>query len=555
MKPPRWQRKKLSLRQRQFEIFTVAARFILRLGKDKLPGGDPARKRHRQARWLVNHLLDLGPTFIKIGQAMSTRPDLFPVEYITELSQLQDRVPPFKGQEAIAVIEQEFSKSVYALFKDFELEPLASASLGQVHRATLYTGEAVAVKVQRPGLHRLFQVDQQVLERLLNWLDLLFKDLKKYKLRQIYREFFELLYQEIDYVHEGKNGDHFRANFAEDPQILVPKVYWQHTTHKVLTMEYLPGIKIDDRAALEASDINPDHVISLGISSYLKQLLQDGFFQSDPHPGNMAVDASGKLIFYDFGTMTEVKSMEKNQMMRTFFAVLRKDTDEVLETLVYMGLVEPMADMTPVKRMIAFLLDRFRDRPIDLQEFEAISSELYLMFEQQPFRLPPQMTFIIKALTTLDGIARALDPQYNLLAAAQPFIRSVATGNQPGENRFTALAQQTKEFVLYQFQKPTRAEMAIKRLESRIELGELQFRIKSVEGDRQLRRMYLALKTMMYGMIWGFSTIASILLWHQSPPIFLTGAIVLGALFFGIQTFRALLQLLIQERLDQFIRK
>ncbi|WP_024546901.1 AarF/ABC1/UbiB kinase family protein [Picosynechococcus sp. NKBG15041c] len=555
MKPPRWQRKKLSLRQRQFEIFTVAARFILRLGKDKLPGGDPARKRHRQARWLVNHLLDLGPTFIKIGQAMSTRPDLFPVEYITELSQLQDRVPPFKGQEAIAVIEQEFSKSVYALFKDFELEPLASASLGQVHRATLYTGEAVAVKVQRPGLHRLFQVDQQVLERLLNWLDLLFKDLKKYKLRQIYREFFELLYQEIDYVHEGKNGDHFRANFAEDPQILVPKVYWQHTTHKVLTMEYLPGIKIDDRAALEASDINPDHVISLGISSYLKQLLQDGFFQSDPHPGNMAVDASGKLIFYDFGTMTEVKSMEKNQMMRTFFAVLRKDTDEVLETLVYMGLVEPMADMTPVKRMIAFLLDRFRDRPIDLQEFEAISSELYLMFEQQPFRLPPQMTFIIKALTTLDGIARALDPQYNLLAAAQPFIRSVATGNQPGENRFTALAQQTKEFVLYQFQKPTRAEMAIKHLESRIELGELQFRIKSVEGDRQLRRMYLALKTMMYGMLWGFSTIASILLWHQSPPIFLTGAIVLGALFFGIQTFRALLQLLIQERLDQFIRK
>ncbi|WP_084449007.1 AarF/ABC1/UbiB kinase family protein [Picosynechococcus sp. PCC 7117] len=555
MKTPRWQRRKLSLRQRQLEIFTVAAQFILRLGKDRLPGGNPARKRHRQARWLVNHLLDLGPTFIKIGQAMSTRPDLFPIEYIEELSQLQDRVPPFKGQAAIAVIEQEFNKSIYALFKDFELEPLASASLGQVHRATLYSGEEVAVKVQRPGLSRLFQVDMQVLEKLLHWASYFLKDLKKYNLNQIYREFFELLYQEIDYIHEGKNGDHFRQNFADDQQILVPKVYWQYTTRKVLTLEYLPGIKIDDRAALEASNIDPDHVISLGISSYLKQLLQDGFFQSDPHPGNMAVDATGKLIFYDFGTMTEVKSMEKTQMMRTFFAVLRKDTDEVVETLVYMGLIEPMADMTPVKRMIAFLLDRFRDRPIDLQEFEQISNELYLMFEQQPFRLPPQMTFIIKALTTLDGIARALDPQYNLMAAAQPFIRSLAVSHKPGENRLGSLAQQTKEFVLYQFQKPSRTEMAIKRLESRIELGELQFRVKSVEGDRQLRRIYLAIKTMMYGILWGFSSVVGILVWSQAASLFLIGAIALTVFFFGLQTLRALFQLLIQERLDHLIRR
>ncbi|MBV5260506.1 AarF/ABC1/UbiB kinase family protein [Synechococcus moorigangaii CMS01] len=555
MKPPRWQRRKISLRQRQLEIFTVAAQFILRLGKDRLPGGDPSRKRHRQARWLVNRLLDLGPTFIKIGQAMSTRPDLFPIEYIEELSQLQDRVPPFKGQEAIAVIEQEFNKSIYALFKDFELEPLASASLGQVHRATLYTGEDVAVKVQRPGLSRLFQVDMQVLETLLKWANSLFKNLKKYNLQQIYREFFELLYQEIDYIHEGKNGDHFRQNFIDNPQILVPKVYWQYTTRKVLTLEYLPGIKIDDRAALEASNIAPDQVISLGISSYLKQLLQDGFFQSDPHPGNMAVDATGRLIFYDFGTMTEVKSMEKTQMMRTFFAVLRKDTDEVVETLVYMGLIEPMADMTPVKRMIAFLLDRFRDRPIDIQEFEEISNELYLMFEQQPFRLPPQMTFIIKALTTLDGIARALDPQYNLLAAAQPFIRSLAVSHKPGENRLGTFAQQTKEFVLYQLQKPSRTEIAIKRLESRIELGELQFRVKSVEGDRQLRRIYLAIKTMMYGVLWGFSTLVAILLWSQSSSVFLTGTIACSSFLFGLQTLRALLQVLIQERLDQLLRR
>ena len=175
--------------------------------------------------------------------------------------------------------------------------------------------------------------------------------------------------------------------------------------------------------------INKDEVIQLGICCYLKQLLQDGFFQSDPHPGNMAVNPEGKIIFYDFGTMAEVQSMAKDQMIGTFFAVLRSDTDEVVQKLIYMGLIEPMQDMTPVKRMVAFLLENFRDKPVDIRAFEQIGNELYLMFEKQPFRLPPQMTFIIKSLTTLDGIARALDPQYNLLAASQPFIKSITFKN------------------------------------------------------------------------------------------------------------------------------
>ncbi|AFY37004.1 ABC-1 domain-containing protein [[Leptolyngbya] sp. PCC 7376] len=553
MKSPRWQRQNINLWQRQLEIFAVASQFVARLGKDKFFGGkNESSNRRRQARWLVNHLLDLGPTFIKIGQAMSTRPDLFPIEYIEELSQLQDRVPPFNSTEAIAVIEKSFEKSLYSVFKDFDQEPLASASLGQVHKAILYTGEEVAVKVQRPGLKNLFHVDIQVIERLMAIAGRFAKDLHKYNLTQVCREFFDLLYQEIDYVQEGKNGDHFRSNFAGQNHILVPKVYWQYTTERVLTLEYLPGIKIDDRAALEAVNINPDNVISLGISAYLKQLLQDGFFQSDPHPGNMAVDEDGKLIFYDFGTMTEVKSMEKTQMMRTFFAILRKDTDEVVDTLVYMGLVEPMADMTPIKRMIAFLLDKFRDRPVDLKEFEQISGEIYLMFEQQPFRLPPQMTFIIKAITTLDGIARALDPQYNLLAAAQPFVRSIAISKEENESRITSLAKQAKEFVLYQIKKPTRTEMAIKRLESRIELGEIQFRVKSLESDRQLRRIYLAVKTIMYGTLSGFATIVGVLL--LSYPNYAI-AVFCIALFLGFLTGRSLLKLLLQERIDRLVRK
>ena len=389
---------------RQVKIFGIAGKLIFSLWWNKITGNNSSVRRHRIAKWLVRNILHLGPTYIKIGQALSTRADLIPIEYIEEFSQLQDRVPSFDSALAIAVIEGELGKPIDLLFAQFNNTPLAAASLGQVHKARLHTGEDVVIKVQRPGLERLFNLDFEILHRLVRWLNRWFKSVRKFNLEAVYREFFDLLYQEIDYVHEGKNADRFRANFQGYQRVAVPEVYWQYTTSKILTLEYLPGIKIDNRPALEASQIDTQEVIQLGITCYLKQLLEDGFFQSDPHPGNMAVSPQGEIIFYDFGTMAEVKTIAKDQMIETFFAVLKKDTDKVVETLIYMGLIEPVANMTPVKRMIAFMIEEFSDKPVDVRAFEQITDEVYSIFEQQPFRLPPQMTFIVKSLTTLDGI-------------------------------------------------------------------------------------------------------------------------------------------------------
>ncbi|MDJ0729106.1 MAG: AarF/UbiB family protein, partial [Crocosphaera sp.] len=304
----RWQHSRYSPIGRQWEVSLFTCKFLLFLLWDKLLRNNSSKQRQKRARWLVKNLLQLGPTFIKIGQSLSTRADLIPLEYIQELSQLQDNVPPFSTEEAIAVIETELGQPIYELFDDFETEPLASASLGQVHRAKLDTGKEVVVKVQRPGLERIFNLDFEVVHRLIRILTRYFQSFKKYNLEAIYEEFFELLFQEIDYIHEGKNAERFRNNFRGYSQILVPKIYWKYSTKKILTLEYLPGIKVDDRAALEANNINLDNIIQLGICSYLKQLLIDGFFQSDPHPGNMAVSQRGELIFYDFGTMAEVKT-------------------------------------------------------------------------------------------------------------------------------------------------------------------------------------------------------------------------------------------------------
>ena len=552
-----WQRVSDSPWQRQLTLMKVAITFAAFLLWDSWRGDRSSAQRQRRANWLVNRLLELGPTFIKIGQSLSTRADLIAPEYIQALSQLQDRVPPFDSPTAIAVIETELNQPIDQLFQSFEPFPLASASLGQVHRGILPTGEAIVIKVQRPGLESLLNSDFEMLHQGIRlakrWLPGFKKFARKYDIEAIYQEFFGLLFQEIDYIHEGKNADRFRVNFSDYPQVKVPIIYWKYTTRKVLTLEYLPGIKVDDRETLNAQGINLDQVIQIGICSYLKQLLLDGFFQSDPHPGNMAVNPQGDLIFYDFGTMAEVKTIAKDQMIQTFFAILGKDGDKILETLLYMGLIEPVSDMSAVKRIINFLLENFREKPIDVRAFEQIGDEVYLMFQQQPFRLPPQMTFILKSITTLDGIARALDPHYNLIAASQPFIQSVAT-TSPKASLFATIIQQVQGFMMAQFQRPNRSEQFMQTLEGKIERGELQFRIRSMESDRLLKRIHLAIKSLIYACLTGFTLLSASVLVSTIYAKWAVMGFGLAGLF-SLFLLRSLIQLALQERVDNMINK
>ncbi len=542
-----WDRDHYSPLKRQWDIFRTALKFIFLIFQDFCLQKKSSFQRQKRARWLVLKLIQLGPTFIKIGQALSTRPDLIPLEYVEEFSQLQDRVPPFSSEDAIALIEMELGESIYKIYEQFEATPIAAASLGQVHRAKLTTGEEVVIKVQRKGLEKLFKLDFKVLERLVKLANIFFPGFKKYQLDLVYQEFFELLFTEIDYINEGENADRFRFNFQKKQNVIVPKVYWEYTTRRILTLEYLPGIKINDRETLTKQGVSIKSVIELGICTYLKQLLEDGFFQTDPHPGNMAVRNDGAIIFYDFGTMAEVKGLAKEQMVQTFFAVLRKDTDQVLDMLIYMGLIERMTDMTAVKRLISFLLERFRDKPIDVNAFQEISTEIYVMFEQQPFRLPPQMTFIVKALTTLDGIARNLDPDYNLLAASQPFITSIAkSGNQV--NMLGVIVRQTKIFIKEQFYKPSTLENLVRDFQTKLDGGELQVRVRSLESERTFKNIYLALKTLIYACLTGFSLLNGILL---ISTIYSQWAVLLFALtgLFTLFLVRCIISLTIQEKL------
>ena len=525
-----WQLKTRNPWLRQLQIASVIVSFLSQLCWDFFTRNRSLSTRKQRARWLTSQFLALGPTFIKIGQSLSTRADLIPAEYVQEFSKLQDQVPAIDSNLVLDTIESEFGRPIEEIFADFEIEPLACASLGQVHLAELFNGEKVVVKVQRPSLRELFELDFQVLNQGVQFLNIYIKSLRKYNLEKIYQEFFNLLFLEIDYLNEGKNAERFRLNFKDEEKIKVPKIYWQLTTNRVLTLEYLPGVKINDRAALELQGINLNDVIQLGVCSYLKQLLLDGFFQSDPHPGNMAVTVNGELIFYDFGTMSQVKSMNQGQMIETFFAILNKDTEKVTESLIYMGLIEPSTDLYALKSVISFLLERFLEKPLDLQMFGDLSAEITLIFKQQPFRLPAQMTFILKSLMTLDGVARSLNPEYNLILASQPFVKTITMGNTP-DKRLITVAQGFGQIVKQVFTNSGGNSKVVSLLEQ----TSYELKLRSSENEKLLKKVDLLSKTLVNLFLAGFSTIIGILLSsspHKHWTLLAFGLAGLSAMFF-----------------------
>ena len=277
-------------------VLSLRARLWLLDQKWSYPGGETPEKRGARARglasWVRERILQLGPTFIKIGQLFSTRSDLFPAEFVEELSKLQDRVPAFSADRAIATIERELGAPINQLFAEFNPRPIAAASLGQVHLAKLPSGEQVVVKVQRPGLKRLFDIDLENFRLVAQQLDKGDDGAGVRDFTGIYKECADILYQEIDYINEGRNADKFRRNFRTENWVRVPRVHWQRTSAAVMTMEYLPGPKITDIRAIEGAGLDAKLIAKRATEAYLIQILKHGFFHADPHPGNIALNIS-----------------------------------------------------------------------------------------------------------------------------------------------------------------------------------------------------------------------------------------------------------------------
>ncbi|WP_016953143.1 AarF/ABC1/UbiB kinase family protein [Anabaena sp. PCC 7108] len=544
----RWNRESYSSKRRFIDIWSFVLTLMFKLWRFNkawsYPGGvtelKQSARRKAQAIWIRNTFLDLGPTFIKVGQLFSTRADIFPGEYVEELSKLQDRVPAFSYEQVEAIIEQELSKEIPELFQSFEPIPLAAASLGQVHKAVLHSGESVVVKVQRPGLKKLFEIDLQILKGIARYFQSHPKWGRGRDWMGIYEECCRILWEEIDYLNEGRNADTFRRNFRAYDWVKVPRVYWRYTTSRVITLEYVPGIKVSQYEALEAAGVDRKAIARYGAQAYLHQLLNNGFFHADPHPGNLAVSPDGALIFYDFGMMGRIKANVREGLMETLFGIAQKDGDRVVQSLIDLGAIAPTDDMGPVRRSVQYMLDNFMDKPFENQSVAAISEDLYQIAYDQPFRFPATFTFVMRAFSTLEGVGKGLDPEFNFMEVAQPYAMQLITDNNGSEgNSFlNELSRQAVQVSSTALGLPRRLEDTLDKLER----GDIRVRVRSVETERLLRRQSnIQLGTSYALIISGFTVSATILLVNHELWLAILAGLIAAAV--SIILIRLLLRL------------
>ncbi len=550
----RWNREKYSRQRRFFDIWTFVLLWLASLWLDSkdwsyFSGVTEEKKvarRRFQAIWVRETLLDLGPTFIKVGQLFSTRADLFPAEYVEELSKLQDRVPAFSYEQLEAIVEQDLGKTVHELYQSFDPVPLAAASLGQVHKAQLHSGPEVVVKVQRPGLRKLFEIDLQILKGIARY----FQNHPKWGRGRdwlgIYEECCRILWLEIDYLNEGRNADTFRRNFRDRDWVRVPRVYWRYAAPRVLTLEYLPGIKISHYEALEAAGIDRKSIAQKGAEAYLHQLLNDGFFHADPHPGNIAVSADGDLIFYDFGMMGQIQANVREGLMETLYGIASKDGQRIMDSLINLGALVPTGDMSPVRRSIQYMLDNFMDKPFENQSVSAITDDLYDIAYDQPFRFPATFTFVMRAFSTIEGVGRGLDPEFNFMEVAQPFamqLMSNGNGHDTTSSIFNELGRQAAQVSSTALGLPRRIEETIDKLEQ----GDLRIRVRSSETDRLLRRISSVQMGTNYSLLMSAFTLSAtiLLVSNQVWPALVMALLAVGTGFVLLRLFKRL------DRLDR----
>jgi predicted unusual protein kinase regulating ubiquinone biosynthesis (AarF/ABC1/UbiB family) len=549
----RWNQRKYSRIRRRIDIWVFVLTLLFKFWRNNqkwtYSGGYSdeklAARRKIQAVWIRESLLELGPTFIKVGQLFSTRADLFPTEYVEELSKLQDRVPAFPYEQVAAIIEEDLGKPIAQLFRKFAPTPLAAASLGQVHKAQLHNGEEVVVKVQRPGLKQLFTIDLAILKQIAYYFQNHPRWGKGRDWLGIYDECCRILWQETDYLSEGRNADTFRRNFRNEDWVNVPRVYWRYASPRVLTLEYLPGIKISHYEAIEAAGLDRKLLAKLGAKAYLLQLLNDGFFHADPHPGNIAVNPEGALIFYDFGMMGKINTNIREKLMDTLFGIAQKNGDMVVNSLIELGALVPTGDLSSVRRSVQYMLDNFMDKPFEEQSVEAISEDLYDIAYGQPFRFPATFTFVMRAFSTLEGVGKGLDPNFNFMEVAQPFAMQLMT-NSNGRNNttiFDELGRQAVQVGSTALGLPRRIEDTIDKLER----GDLRLRVRSPESERVLRRLSAIQLATNYTLILSALIVSATLLLVNQYTII--AAIVAGV---GIVPGWALLRLL--KRLDRIDR-
>ena len=506
---------RLKKSKRSFLIWITLISLLLNLWIDNIrftifqtKNNEKSRVQIKRARWFTNQLIELGSAFIKIGQLLSARPDLIPNTWIQELSKLQDQVPNFSFTQVEETIRNELG-SKFNEIDQIICDPVGSASLAQVHRATLKDGKKVVFKVQRPNLKELFIIDLGIMQQIAGLLQKNKNWSRGRNWVEIAKECRKVLMKELDFNCEAQYAARFRQQFLDDENVEVPEVIWDMSSEKVLCLSYVEGTKISDLEKLKSQEIDLSKIAEIGAISYLKQLVNYGFFHADPHPGNLAVSSEGKLIFYDFGMMGNISNNLQTRLGGMVKAAALRDASSLVSQLQQAGLISKDIDVGPVRRLVRLMLKEALTPPFSPNIIEKLSGDLYELVYETPFQLPVDLIFVMRALSTFEGVGRMLDPGFNLVSVTKPYLIELMTSNnQTPNDLINQFGRQVGELGSKAVGIPKRIDESLERLEQ----GDLQLQIRMGESDRQFKKMFTAQKTLGHSILIGSLSIASALL-------------------------------------------
>ena len=397
-------------------LYLLAVAMDWLFGQLKKPSQVTAR-----AKEAADLVASLGPAFIKAGQALSTRPDIVPPLLLAELAQLQDQLPGFDSELAMACIEEDLGKAVAEIYEQLDREPISAASLGQVHRGVLKGGQRVAVKVQRPGLREQITLDLYIVRNIAAWLNQNIGIIRS-DLVALIDELGQRVFEEMDYFNEAMNAERFAELHSHNPRIAVPRIYHQATSRRVLTMEWIDGVKLTNLEAVRALGVDPNELVRVGVSCSLQQLLEHGFFHADPHPGNLLALADGRLAYLDFGMMSSVSRESRTGLIQAVVHLVNRNFGKLSNDFVTLGFLAEDVNLQPIVPAFEQVFGQALEMGVSRLDFKAVTDDLSGVMYKFPFRVPPYYALIIRSLVTLEGIALSVDSDFKILGAAYPYF-------------------------------------------------------------------------------------------------------------------------------------
>jgi predicted unusual protein kinase regulating ubiquinone biosynthesis (AarF/ABC1/UbiB family) len=450
-------------------------------------------KRRERAEILLDTLLTLGPTFIKLGQILSTRPDVLPSEYIEVLSQLQDDVPPASWEESKAVLEEELGP-IDETFDEFDREPISGASLGQVYVAE-HDGTTVAVKVRRPGIEELVNADLRVIKWSLPLLVRFVGQGQAFSLENLAEEFDKTINQEMDYSRERRMLSEIRANFEGNDRVVIPQPVNQASTRRVLTMEYIPGTKITDVRTLDEKGIDRTELATQLQRIYLQMIAEDGVFHADPHPGNLAVTDDGAIVFYDFGMSGRVDPFIQEKIIDFYIAVADQNIDGILDSLVEMGTLSPEANRDVMADVMELAIADVRGEDIEQYRVQQVIEQVESTIYDFPLRLPQNMALVLRVATVVEGVCVTLDADFDFIEVATNYLGEQGYLEETAERYARDAAGQLRETSESLFRVPPKIESVLDSVEREDLTVNVNLEDESDVLDRLAKRLSYSILT------------------------------------------------------------